>query len=280
LAGGHRHSEGRTDLDLARDVCAQALGVGAKVFHPDWVAARPHLSDECKARIEADPLRSFAEALQVGGIRKPATAWDELRRVGVEYPCLAGVDVKGFADRLHRQSQRIFNVVRLADCERQLAHEPELFLGSLAGCDVVQEGVEALPSVHLVRRDRQLHRELAPLSVQRGDLEPLVQHRPLSGREVTLEAAPVSLAVLLGDDRVRQHAPDRLFPGPAEGPLRLGVPVGDEPVGVHRDEGLVRSVDHRSQLFATPPARHAIRGPAVRPESLDPDALLSRRGHL
>ena len=53
----------------------------------------------------------------------------------------------------------------------------------------------------------------------------------------------VSFAELRGDDGFGQDAADRLGPRPAEGDLGLVVPLGDEAVGAHGDEGVVGVVE-------------------------------------
>ena len=185
-------------------------------------------------------------------VREPAPAGDESRGIVVEDPCLSSVEVKRLADRARREAQRVFYVVGRADGECELAHKTELFICSLSPGDVVQESVEVAAPARLLGGDRQLHWKLVAVSMQGGDLETLVQSRAFSGREEALESAPVSFAVLMRDYGVREDAAERLLSGPAEGALRFRIPVGDQSVGVHRDERLVGGVDDRPQLPAAP----------------------------
>ena len=85
--------------------------------------------------------------------------------------------------------------------------------------------------------------ELAAVAAQGRDLEDAVEQRPLAGRQEASQAAAVSFAELRGDDGFGQDAADRLGPRPAEGDLGLAVPLGDEAVGAHGDEGVVGVVE-------------------------------------
>ena len=73
----------------------------------------------------------------------------------------------------------------------------------------------------------------------------------------------VSFAELRGDDGFGQDAADRLGPRPAEGDLGLAVPLGDEAVGAHGDEGVVGVVEDEAPALlagaAPPPAACAPR---------------------
>jgi hypothetical protein len=97
--------------------------------------------------------------------------------------------------------------------------------------DVAEERAEEEAVLGADRpRDRDLDRELAAVAMERRELEPLVDHRRIAGREEAREPAHVRLAVGLGDDRVGEHAPDRFLARPAEGRSRLRVPRRDPAV--------------------------------------------------
>ena len=119
-----------------------------------------------------------------------------------------------------------------------LAAGPDGLLALAPLADVVGEGVEHRLRPRPDRPDPQLDREPAAVLVHRGHLDPPVQQRPLAGLQVALAAPVVGLPRLLGDDQLGQRPPHGLVPGPAEGLGGLGVPDGDEPGGVDRDEGL------------------------------------------
>jgi hypothetical protein len=127
--------------------------------------------------------------------------------------------------------------------ERLVAGQRELLLGGLAVGDVVQERVEGETLLHLDRRDRQLDRELVAVAVQRRQLQPPPQHRPLAGGEEALEAEAVGRSQTVGDDRLGQLATERLAARPAEARFGLGVPAGDPAARVDRDEGVVGVLD-------------------------------------
>jgi len=55
------------------------------------------------------------------------------------------------------------------------------------------EGIEAGLLARPDRPDDDLHRKLVVVAVQRGQLDPLVQHRPLTGGQVPLAALLMGL---------------------------------------------------------------------------------------
>ena len=54
----------------------------------------------------------------------------------------------------------------------------------MAFADVAQEADEELVAELVACRDRQFDREFTAAAVKRGDLDPLVEHRSLTGREI------------------------------------------------------------------------------------------------
>src|SRR5690606_29431010 len=92
-------------------------------------------------------------------------------------------------------------------------------------------------------RDRDLDGKLTPRPIERRQLEPLIDDRRLARLEKPLEPTGVRLAILFGDDQVRQAASEDLRARPAERALGLRVPADDQPGFVDADERIVRSVD-------------------------------------
>ena len=118
----------------------------------------------------------------------------------------------------------------------------------LALGDVVQEGDEADGAFHFDGRDGQLDRKLVTVAVEGLELQPLVQHPSLSRSEKPLQALTVSVPLSGRDDRFSQDPADRLLPGPAEGRLRLTVPLRDQATAVHPDDGFVGGLDDAAEL--------------------------------
>ena len=108
---------------------------------------------------------------------------------------------------------------------------------------VADEGDEQVLLAQADGGDADFGGELAAVAAQGRDLEDAVEQRPLAGRQEASQAPAVSFAELRGDDGFGQDAADRLGPRPAEGDLGLAVPLGDEAVGAHGDEGVVGVVE-------------------------------------
>jgi hypothetical protein len=116
--------------------------------------------------------------------------------------------------------------------------------------DVAQEGVKARPAIAggvLLRgaRDRHLDRELVAVAVEGAQLNALTEDRPLAGAQKSLQAAAVGLAEALRDDRVGHGTAQHLLAGEPERALGRAVELHDPPVGIHRHERFVRSVEDR-----------------------------------
>src|SRR5437867_2772213 len=99
------------------------------------------------------------------------------------------------------------------------------------------------------RPDGELRKELVAVPVKRGDLDPLADQPPLARGEVMGEASPVCGALRDGDDGLLEPLAEGFLAGPAEGGLRLRVPVDDHAPGVDRDVGLAGAVDDQARLL-------------------------------
>jgi len=108
--------------------------------------------------------------------------------------------------------------------------------------DVAAEGAKS-PAVALSqRRDGQLDGELAPVAMERRDLDAAPEDRPLAGRENPGEAGAVCVAMRGGNDGVGDGAAHGFGGRPAEGALGGGIPRGDHAAVVHRDHRVERGV--------------------------------------
>ena len=116
-------------------------------------------------------------------------------------------------------------------------------VGVLSVGDVAQVAGEQRP---LARhpRDRQLNRELAAVSAQRGHLDPAAEDRRLA-RSERGERPAVRLAVLHRDDQAGQLLAQRLHSLIAERHLRGRVPLDDPAVAVDHDHAVEGGIDHR-----------------------------------
>src|SRR5213080_4941321 len=83
--------------------------------------------------------------------------------------------------------------------------------------------------------DRELDRELAAVTMQRGDLDALPQDRPFPCLEEPREPACMPLPVLGRNDRRCETATDRFRSGPAEHGFGGRAPARDPAGLVHRD---------------------------------------------
>ena len=127
---------------------------------------------------------------------------------------------------------------------RRLLGPPQLFLlGPLSFGHIADEGDEQVLLAQADGGDADFGGELAAVAAQGRDLDDAVEQRALAGRQEASQAPAVSFAELRGDDGFGQDAADRLGPRPAEGDLGLAVPLGDEAVGAHGDEGVVGVVE-------------------------------------
>ena len=96
-------------------------------------------------------------------------------------------------------------------------------------------------------RDGELHRELAAIAPQRGQLDPLVQDWALAGGEEASQAGRMGLAMRLRHDDVGQELPQDLPFSPSEHGLGLLVPRRDSTDVIHRDVGVERRVEDRRE---------------------------------
>ena len=70
-----------------------------------------------------------------------------------------------------------------------------------------------------------------------------VEHGPLTGLQKAAEAQAVGLPVAGRHDGFRDQSADCLGFWPPEHNLSHRIPVGDQAVGVHRDEGVERGIE-------------------------------------
>jgi hypothetical protein len=131
----------------------------------------------------------------------------------------------------------------------------QCLLGLLALADIADEGAEDVVISHLHRRDRQLHRKHMPVAMQGGNLNPLVQHRSLAGRQIVPEAAGVGGSILGWNDQVSEASSDRFGGCPAECRLGTRVPVGDEALGIDGHDCIERSGDDAAVTLLVFPER-------------------------
>ena len=129
---------------------------------------------------------------------------------------------------------------------RRLLGAAHLFLGPFSFSHIADEGDEQVVLAQPDGGDADFGGELAAIAAQGLDIEDAVEQRPLGRRQEASQAPAVSFAELRGDDGSGQDAADRLGPRPAEGNLGLAVPLGDEAVGTHGDEGVVGVVEDES----------------------------------
>jgi len=121
----------------------------------------------------------------------------------------------------------------------------ELRLGGDAVADVVHEG--AVARAVLMRPDRELDREDAPVAGQRGDLDPRADDVGLPAGDVPGEARVVRGTEILRDHELGQPLAQRVLLAPTEQRGRLRVPGRHEPAGVHAHEGVVGRLEDSRQ---------------------------------
>ena len=114
--------------------------------------------------------------------------------------------------------------------------QPGLSLLSLR--DVVQEGVGHKAIGCAQGAYRQLDGNLMPVPVQFHELDSLVDERARAGVDELLQARVVTVAHARRDDDLGESAPENACAPPAERGLGLLVPLGDEAMVVHADEGV------------------------------------------
>ena len=120
-----------------------------------------------------------------------------------------------------------------------------LGLGRAALADVVEERVEDRGPAYARRRDAQLDRNLAAVTVKGGELEAASGEADLPALEKPLHSPVVGFAVALGDDQLRHRTSACLLAGPAEGLLGGLVPGDDGARRVDRHERLVGGLEDR-----------------------------------
>jgi hypothetical protein len=120
-----------------------------------------------------------------------------------------------------------------------------LGLGRAALADVVEERVEDRLPVHAGRRDGQLDRHLAAVTVKGGELEAVPGDAGLPAVEKPAHSPVVGFAVTLGDDQLRHRASARLLPGPPECLLGGLVPGDDGARRIDRHERLAGGLEDR-----------------------------------
>ena len=113
------------------------------------------------------------------------------------------------------------------------------------------------------RGDGELHRELAAIAPQRGQLDPLVQDWALAGGEEASQAGRMGLAMRLRHDDVGQELPQDLPFSPSEHGLGLLVPRRDSTDVIHRDVGVERRVEDRREPHLVKRVERVVAGRAV-----------------
>ena len=163
-------------------------------------------------------------------------------RLGVRVPVEAfGAAVPGQDRAVQRRAQD--RVIARLDDRGQVAHRP---LRPPAGADVAQvDGQPQLPR-ELGAGDRQLDRQLVPVSSHGDRFEPAAEHaHPIAGKPVE-ESRPLLLLQPHRDQQLDEVAADRGRGGVAEHLLGRPVEGRDAALGVHADDRIGRGVEHRS----------------------------------
>ena len=135
----------------------------------------------------------------------------------------------------------------VGDLDESRARGAQLRFVALPVGDVAQVAGERRRAGKPDPRDRQLDRELRPVLVHAGQLEPLVEDHGVLGLEEAREAPAMLGAQRLRHDQVGHVAADRLVRAPAERRLGRVVPVDDAPALIHRDHGVERGLEHRAE---------------------------------
>ena len=151
-------------------------------------------------------------------------------------------------------------------------HEPKAgfavaqrLLGLLSFTDVAQKRAKDGGAAKPHRGDRELHRKLCSVPVQRSQLDPPIEHRALASRPESLQAAFVCLTVGGGNDRFGERSTEDFLLSPAKQGLRLWVPTRDLAPGVDRDDGIQGGGDEEAEALLTLAQR--ARGSPNRPDS-------------
>ena len=131
----------------------------------------------------------------------------------------------------------------------------QLQLELLAQRDVVDQGAEPDRVAAADRPDGQLSQELVPVAMQRGHLDALADQPALSGGQVAGHAGAMGGALRDRDDELLQRLAERIVTGPAEGLLRLRVPVDDVAGGIDGDVRLAGALDDQPRLLLALPQR-------------------------
>src|SRR5262249_55326005 len=118
----------------------------------------------------------------------------------------------------------------------------------LAPRDVAGEGAEGELAAVRDGGDGELQREALRAGALGFDLQAVVGRLVRVASLEQAQALAQRLALLRGEDQLRQLAPQRLLPREAEGLLRLRVPEADPPVRVERDHGVERVVEDRADM--------------------------------
>ena len=106
--------------------------------------------------------------------------------------------------------------------------------------NVANESAEFVFARRLDWGDGQFDGELMAIAMQPRHFDARVQHRPFAGKQKTLQAPAMRLAILGRNDRFMQYLPERFFAAPAENLFRLAVPAGDDACGIHLYHGIHR----------------------------------------
>jgi hypothetical protein len=132
----------------------------------------------------------------------------------------------------------------LCDAVLQDFVEPfDLLFLPLAIANVAEKCAEQPRVREADRRDGELHRELAPIMMERRQLDAIAEHGRRPGREELRQGAVVCGVVLGGDDDVGGQPSLHGRGGPTEHGFGAGVPVADHTCGIHGDHGVQGEFD-------------------------------------
>lgn len=115
---------------------------------------------------------------------------------------------------------------------------------SLAVAQVSEKGRELGRGDVGKRPDRELDGELLPVPIDRRQLQPLVENPRLARGQVAAQAIAVGLAQRSGHNQLRHFGADGLLGGVAEDRLCGGIPALHNPIGIHHNDRIGRSLPH------------------------------------
>src|SRR5260370_30890874 len=164
---------------------------------------------------------------------------DEFVCIGIEIPFVALRQQLCIAcDHAERLLQVVRSHIRelfeLRVGPSQLFHlAAQLLLGALLSGDVAYKCGKETPLPPAYGGDSKFYGEFCSVSVQRRDLNPLVQHRTLPGSKKHPKTIIVSFAIAVRNNHLREGLSDGLRTGPPEGALCLRIPICNQAVSIH-----------------------------------------------